>query len=99
MLIYNPELISKSQLPTSVLQLANPEYKGKLAFAAGETDFQPIVTSVARTYGQAEALMLAGGDQGQRRPATSTPTTRPSPTRSTGARWRSGWSTSTTGTG
>src|ERR1700722_13971065 len=45
-LIYNPSLISESQLPTSVLQLDNPEYKGKLAFAAGETDFQPVVTSV-----------------------------------------------------
>ena len=29
---------------------------GKLAFAAGETDFQPIVTSYARTYGEAAAL-------------------------------------------
>jgi iron(III) transport system substrate-binding protein len=54
-LIYNPSLISKSQLPTTVLQLASPKYKGKLAFAAGETDFQPIVTSVARTYGEARA--------------------------------------------
>ncbi len=50
-LIYNTKLIAKSQLPTSVFQLAAPRYKGKLAFAAGETDFQPIVTSVARTYG------------------------------------------------
>jgi iron(III) transport system substrate-binding protein len=55
-LIYNPSLISASQLPTSVMQLADANYKGKLAFAAGETDFQPIVTSVARTYGQATAL-------------------------------------------
>jgi iron(III) transport system substrate-binding protein len=55
-LIYNPSLITKSQLPTTVLQLADPKYKGKLAFAAGETDFQPIVTSVDRTYGQAKTL-------------------------------------------
>jgi iron(III) transport system substrate-binding protein len=55
-LIYNPSLIAKSQLPTSVLQLANPEYKGKLGFAAGETDFQPIVTAVLRAYGTATAL-------------------------------------------
>ena len=60
-LIYNPSLISKSQLPTTVLQLANPKYKGKLAFAAGETDFQPIVTSVDRTYGQARALAWLRG--------------------------------------
>jgi iron(III) transport system substrate-binding protein len=60
-LIYNPSLISKSQLPTSVLQLANPKYKGKLAFAAGETDFQPIVTSVLKSYGQAATLRWLDG--------------------------------------
>ncbi len=55
-IIYNPKLISAGQLPTSVLQLADPKYKGKLAFAAGETDFQPIVTSMLHTYGQAKTL-------------------------------------------
>jgi iron(III) transport system substrate-binding protein len=60
-LIYNPSLISAAQLPTSVLQLANPKYKGKLAFAAGETDFQPIVTSVARAYGDAAASSWLNG--------------------------------------
>jgi iron(III) transport system substrate-binding protein len=60
-LIYNPSLISESQLPTSVLQLANPKYKGKLALAAGETDFQPIVTSVARAYGNAQAATWLEG--------------------------------------
>ncbi len=60
-LIYNPNLIKKSQLPEHVLQLANPEYKGKLAFAAGETDFQPIVTSVVRAYGKARALTWLNG--------------------------------------
>jgi iron(III) transport system substrate-binding protein len=52
-LIYNPRLISQSQLPTSVMQLADPKYQGKLALAAGETDFQPIVTSVLRAHGPA----------------------------------------------
>ena len=60
-LIYNPALISASQLPTSVLQLADPRYQGELAFAAGETDFQPIVTSVARAYGTAAALAWLEG--------------------------------------
>jgi len=55
-LIYNPKLINKAQLPITVLELARPRYKGELAFAAGETDFQPIVTSVDRTYGRAKAL-------------------------------------------
>ena len=60
-LIYNPSLISADQLPTSVLQLADPRYQGKLAFAAGETDFQPIVTSVDRTYGTAATLKWLEG--------------------------------------
>jgi iron(III) transport system substrate-binding protein len=60
-IIYNPGLIRQSQLPTSVLQLADPRYQGKLAFAPGETDFQPIVTSVVRTYGKAAALKWLEG--------------------------------------
>jgi iron(III) transport system substrate-binding protein len=60
-LIYNPSLIARSQLPTGVMQLADPKYRGKLALAAGETDFQPIVTSVLKTYGQAAALSWLEG--------------------------------------
>ena len=60
-LIYNPKVISKSQLPTSAMQLANPRYKGKLAFAAGETDFQPIVSSVLHGYGQAATVKWLQG--------------------------------------
>ncbi len=55
-LIYNPGMIAASQLPHTVMELADSKYAGKLAFAAGETDFQPIVTSVAHTYGEAAAL-------------------------------------------
>lgn len=60
-LLYNPSLIKKGALPTTVLALANPKYKGKLAFAAGETDFQPIVTSVLRAYGKKVALKWLEG--------------------------------------
>jgi iron(III) transport system substrate-binding protein len=55
-IIYNPSLISASQLPTHVTQLADPQYKGKLALAPGETDFQPIVTDFQRAYGTAATL-------------------------------------------
>jgi iron(III) transport system substrate-binding protein len=55
-LIYNPSLIAASELPTSVLQLSDAKYAGKLAIAPQETDFQPIVTAVARADGQAAAL-------------------------------------------
>jgi iron(III) transport system substrate-binding protein len=55
-LIYNPALISESQLPTSVMQMADPKYKGKVAIAPQETDFQPIITAVDHAYGQAATL-------------------------------------------
>jgi iron(III) transport system substrate-binding protein len=48
-------------LPTSVLQLASPQYAGKLAFAPGETDIQPVITSVVRAYGKARALQWLDG--------------------------------------
>ncbi len=55
-MVYNTSLLKASQLPTSAMQLARPQWKGKIAIAGGETDFQPIVTTVARTYGTAAAL-------------------------------------------
>jgi iron(III) transport system substrate-binding protein len=55
-IIYNPSLISASQLPAHASQLADPKYKGKLALAPGETDFQPIVTAYLRAYGRAATL-------------------------------------------
>jgi iron(III) transport system substrate-binding protein len=55
-MVYNTSLLKASQLPTSVMDLAQPKWKGKIALAGSETDFQPIVTSVARRYGDAAAL-------------------------------------------
>ena len=55
-LIYNPKLIRASQVPHTAMALADPKYKGKLELAPSETDFWPIVTSVARADGRAAAL-------------------------------------------
>jgi iron(III) transport system substrate-binding protein len=60
-LIYNPSKISASQLPKSVMDLADPQYKGKLELAPAETDFWPIVTSVERAKGQPAALKWLEG--------------------------------------
>jgi iron(III) transport system substrate-binding protein len=60
-MVYNTSLLKPSQLPTSAMQLAQPQWKGKVAVAGGETDFQPIVTSIARTYGDAAALKWLDG--------------------------------------
>jgi iron(III) transport system substrate-binding protein len=60
-IIFNPSRISPSKLPTSVMQLSDPKYKDQLAVAPSETDFQPIVTSVAKTYGNTAAVSWLKG--------------------------------------
>jgi iron(III) transport system substrate-binding protein len=60
-MVYNPSKISASQLPTSVLGLADPQWKGKIEIAPSETDFWPIVSSVARAKGDAAALAWLKG--------------------------------------
>ena len=60
-LIYNPAKISASQLPRTALALADPKYKGMLELAPAETDFWPIVTSVARARGNTAALSWLEG--------------------------------------
>jgi iron(III) transport system substrate-binding protein len=44
-----------------VMQLADPKYKGKLELAPAETDFWPIITSVALSQGQSAALSWLKG--------------------------------------
>ena len=65
-IVYNTDKLKPSQLPKSVLDLANPKWKGKLALAPTETDFQPIVTAVAAQLRQGAHGQVARGDQGQR---------------------------------
>ncbi len=59
--VYNTRLLSRSQLPRSVLDLASPRYEGKLALAPTETDFQPVVTAVERAVGHEKALRWLEG--------------------------------------
>jgi iron(III) transport system substrate-binding protein len=60
-LVYNTKDLTPAQLPTSVLQLADPQWKGKIEIAPSETDFWPVVASVARSYGDAKALQWLEG--------------------------------------
>ena len=55
-MVYNPSKLSSAQLPKSVMDLANPQWKGKIEISPSETDFWPIVSSVARTKGQATTV-------------------------------------------
>jgi iron(III) transport system substrate-binding protein len=60
-IVYNAGKLKPSELPRSVLELASPKWKGKLALAPTETDFQPIVTAVAARYGKARAQKWLNG--------------------------------------
>jgi iron(III) transport system substrate-binding protein len=54
-MVYNPKLIAQGQLPASILDLAKPQWKGKLAIAPSEPDFVPIVSAVEKLDGQGTA--------------------------------------------
>ncbi len=62
-LAYNPSKLGSTRLPRSILELAQPQWKGKLGFAPAETDFQPLVAAVEHTYGQAAAERWLEGMQ------------------------------------
>lgn len=55
-LVYNTTDLTASQLPKSVMDLADPQWKGKLDLAPSETDFWPIVSSVAKVYGTVKTV-------------------------------------------
>lgn len=60
-LTYDPALVAVAQLPRSVLALAQPAWKGKIAIAPTDSDFPPLVGAVIAAYGQqAAARWLAG---------------------------------------
>ncbi len=54
-LVYNTSQIAPSQLPGSILELAEPRWKGKVGFAPSETDFQPLITAIVKLDGLATA--------------------------------------------
>jgi len=54
-MVYNPDLIAADELPASILDLAEPEWDGKLAIAPSEPDFVPIVSAIEKLDGEAAA--------------------------------------------
>jgi iron(III) transport system substrate-binding protein len=60
-LVYNTKDLTPAELPKSVLDLADPKWKGKIEIAPSETDFWPVVSSVEDTYGHARALAWLEG--------------------------------------
>ena len=51
-LIHNPDEIAEDELPASMLELADPEWEGRVAIAAGGADFQAIVSAVLALEGE-----------------------------------------------
>ena len=51
-LAYNPADIDEAQLPASILDLAAPEWQGRVGIAAGGADFQAIVSAVLAIEGE-----------------------------------------------
>ena len=62
-LAFNPKLIAEDALPHALLDLAKPEWKGKIAIAPSDADFLPLVAAVAALHGEQAALAWLKGLQ------------------------------------
>jgi iron(III) transport system substrate-binding protein len=60
-LAFNPALIKESALPVSLLDLAAPAWKGKLAIAPSDGDFLPLVSAVLVEKGHDATLAWLKG--------------------------------------
>lgn len=60
-LAYNPSLIHESQLPASLIDLAEPQWKGRVAIAPTDSDFLPLVEATAALKGKAATLAWLKG--------------------------------------
>jgi len=50
--VYNAEQVKSAALPTSIMDLAGPEWKGKVGISAAGADFQAIVSAVLSLRGE-----------------------------------------------
>lgn len=53
--VYNTDKLKERDLPTSILDLAGPAWKGRISFSPTGADFQAIVSAVLETRGEAAA--------------------------------------------
>jgi iron(III) transport system substrate-binding protein len=60
-LVYDPAKLSASELPGSALQLAEPNWKGRIAIAPTDSDFPPVVGAIIAADGQAAATRWLDG--------------------------------------
>jgi iron(III) transport system substrate-binding protein len=60
-LVYDPARVTRSQLPRSVLELAQPQWKGRIAAAPIDSDFPPLVGAIIAADGKAAAVRWLDG--------------------------------------
>lgn len=60
-LFYNKDMVSEDQLPASIMDLAKPEWRGKVSFSPTGADFQAIVSAVLATQGEAKTTQWLEG--------------------------------------
>ena len=58
---YNIGAVKESELPASLLDLAKPEWKGKVAFSPTDADFLPLISAVRILKGQDAAVAWLKG--------------------------------------
>jgi iron(III) transport system substrate-binding protein len=60
-LAYNPDLVPKDELPSSVYELAEPQWKGKVGVAPTNASFQAFVTAIRVQDGDDKAREFLAG--------------------------------------
>jgi iron(III) transport system substrate-binding protein len=60
-LVYNAKAVASAQLPGSLMDLAQPQWKDKVAIAPAGADFQAIVSAVLDVKGEAAARQWLSG--------------------------------------
>lgn len=60
-LAYDPSKVSPSQLPASVLELAEPRWRGRIAIAPTDSDFPPVVGAIMAVYGKGATVRWLAG--------------------------------------
>lgn len=60
-MVYNASQVESAQLPTSIMQLADPQWKDKIELSPTETDFWPVIASVEKAKGESATLAWLRG--------------------------------------
>jgi iron(III) transport system substrate-binding protein len=60
-LIYDPRRLARAQLPKSILDLAQPRWKGKVSISPTDSDFPPLVSAVIAAHGEQATLAWLRG--------------------------------------